>query len=304
MKKSKTPLFFPSLLKMFSRFSKRVNFQQHQKAFFTTNRANAWIKPTIKKAVVYTTGVVGLGSAMYYLSTDRERTFFLETRDKVPSLATHPDRGGLKQLPITTHYLEDTIDQENTKPRLVIIGSGWGAVSVLKNLDKDKYNVTIISENNYFLFTPLLPSATVGTLELRSLIESVRKIANRIQAHFLEGKALDLDIENKLLEVEGCNSGEHFYVPYDKLIVAVGATSMTHGVQGIEHTMRLKTIRDAMEIRRKVTENVEKACLPTTSPEERKRLLSFVVCGGGPTGVEFAAEMSDWINEDLVEWVT
>jgi NADH dehydrogenase len=135
------------------------------------------------------------------------------------------------------------------------------------------------------------------------LIEPVRKIAERIKARFLEGRATDIDLENKLVEVKGMNGEESFYVPYDKLIVAVGATSITHGVQGIENTVQLKTIRDAIQIRRKVTENVEKACLPTTSPEERKRLLSFVVCGGGPTGVEFAAEMSDWINEDLVKWV-
>lgn len=119
----------------------------------------------------------------------------------------------------------------------------------------------------------------------------------------MEGKAVDIDLDNKLLEIQGCNGQGNFYVPYDKLIVAVGATSMTHGVEGIENTMSLKTIKDAMAIRHKVTENVEKACLPTTTPEERKRLLSFVVCGGGPTGVEFAAELSDWINEDLVEWV-
>ncbi|KAG1437579.1 hypothetical protein G6F56_013034 [Rhizopus delemar] len=77
---------------------------------------------------------------------------------------------------------------------------------------------------------------------------------------------------------------------------------MSHGVQGLEHTFQLKTIHDAMDIKRKVIQNVEKACLPTTSPEERKQLLSFVVCGGGPTGVEFAAEMTDWVNEDLVKW--
>jgi NADH dehydrogenase len=135
------------------------------------------------------------------------------------------------------------------------------------------------------------------------LIEPVRKIAARIKARFLESKAIDIDLDNKLVEVQGGQEGENFYVPYDKLIVAVGATSITHGVQGIENTVQLKTIRDAIQIRQKVTENVEKACLPTTSPEERKRLLSFVVCGGGPTGVEFAAEMSDWINEDLVKWV-
>lgn len=61
----------------------------------------------------------------------------------------------------------------------------------------------------------------------------------------------------------------------------------------------LKSIDDARKIKNRVTDNMELACLPTTSDEERKRLLSFVICGGGPTGVEFAAELYDLLNEDL-----
>lgn len=76
---------------------------------------------------------------------------------------------------------------------------------------------------------------------------------------------------------------------YDKLVVAVGSTSSTHGVPGLENCFQLKTIGDAQAIRRRVMDNFEIASLPTTSPEERRRLLSFVVCGGGPTGVETAA---------------
>lgn len=138
----------------------------------------------------------------------------------------------------------------------------------------------------------------------RSLIEPIRKIAARVNAHFLQVAAEDIDFDSKLLEVTDRATGTNFYVPYDKLVIAVGATSMTHGVQGLENTHQLKTISDAIKIRRTVLENLERAALPTTSPEERKRLLSFVVCGGGPTGVEFAAELFDVINEDLVKWVS
>lgn len=148
----------------------------------------------------------------------------------------------------------------------------------------------------------------------RSLLEPIRKIAARVGGHFLEGRAMDLDLDNKLVEVQKINSdddpnstatttSERFYVPYDKLVVAVGANSISHGVEGLEHTVKLKTIRDAVNIRRKIMNNVEMASLPTVSPEERKKLLSFVVCGGGPTGTEFAAELSDWIEEDFVKWV-
>lgn len=79
----------------------------------------------------------------------------------------------------------------------------------------------------------------------------------------------------------------------------LGATSNTHGVKGLEHCYFLKDIEDARLIRNKVMQNLEQACMPTTSDEERRRLLSFVVSGGGPTGVEFAAELFDMLNEDL-----
>jgi len=94
----------------------------------------------------------------------------------------------------------------------------------------------------------------------------------------------------------------NIYVPYDKLIVAVGSVSSTHGVPGLENCFQLKTVSDAQMIRRRVLDNLELASLPTTSPEERKRLLSFVVCGGGPTGVETAAELYDLCHEDVINY--
>ncbi|CDS02735.1 hypothetical protein LRAMOSA00139 [Lichtheimia ramosa] len=262
---------------------------------------------TRPRVILPATAIAGLaGSFIYYMRHDIEYIGIAQGAHKhVPTLALHPVTGGAKNLPIVTHQLDD--DQPETmqklnKPRLVILGGGWGAVSTIKNLNKNDYNVTLISDNNYFLFTPLLPSATVGTLEMRSLLEPLRKIVARVHGHFLEGRAVDVDLEHKLVEVTSKDGKENFYVPYDKLVIAVGSTSITHGVQGLEHTFRLKTIQDAISVRRRITKNVEKAALPSTTPEERERLLSFVVCGGGPTGVEFAAELYDWMNEDLVKW--
>lgn len=78
-----------------------------------------------------------------------------------------------------------------------------------------------------------------------------------------------------------------------------GSITNPHGVQGLENCNFLKSIEDARNVRDKVLQNLERACLPTTSDDERRRLLSFVICGGGPTGVEFAAELFDFLNEDL-----
>jgi hypothetical protein len=130
----------------------------------TTQRSKGkWIRRGL-----LTMAVAGVGTLAYILQQDKE---YVDNsthvaHQNIPPLALHPRSGGKKNLCVVSHQLDNT-PLEETKPRLVIVGSGWGAVSVLKTLDKDKYNVTVISENNYFLFTPLLPSATVGTLELR-----------------------------------------------------------------------------------------------------------------------------------------
>jgi NADH dehydrogenase len=226
----------------------------------------------------------------------------------ISRVALSPRRGGPKNLPILEVYLDDEDSEEmrrqKDKPRLVILGGGWGGVSLLKELNPENYHVTVVSPTNYFLFTPMLPSATVGTLGLRSLVEPIRRIIHGIGGHFLRARAEDIDFSSRLVEVsqEDCNGVEHrFYVPYDKLVIAVGSVTNPHGVKGLNHCHFLKDINDAREIRNKVIQNLELACLPTTTDDERKRLLSFVVCGGGPTGVEFAAELYDLLNEDLIQ---
>ncbi|KAI4172881.1 MAG: hypothetical protein LQ343_003288 [Gyalolechia ehrenbergii] len=241
---------------------------------------------------------------IYDASTYREDLSYTDI--PVSTEALNPRRGGPKNLPIADTLVDDDECPENSrskyKPKLVILGSGWGSVGLLKQLQPENYHVTVVSPVNYFLFTPMLPSATVGTLELRSLVEPIRRIVQRVKGHFLRAEAVNVELSERLLEVKETDAkGEekHFYLPYDKLVIAVGSTTNAHGVQGLENCYFLKDIADARQIRNKVLQNLEHACLPTTSDDERRRLLSFVVSGGGPTGVEFAAELFDLLNEDL-----
>lgn len=226
----------------------------------------------------------------------------------VSEAALSPRRGGPKNLPIVEALLDDEDNEEakkrKTKPHLVILGGGWGSVALLKQLNPEDYHVTVISPKNYFLFTPMLPSATVGTLEMRSLVEPIRRVLSRIGGHYLRASAEDVEFSHKLVEVSQVDSrGQEvrFYVPYDKLVIAVGSVTNPHGVKGLENCFFLKDINDARMIRNQVMKNLELACLPTTPDEERRRLLSFVISGGGPTGVEFAAELFDLLNEDLTK---
>jgi NADH:ubiquinone reductase (H+-translocating) len=244
---------------------------------------------------------------LYDASTYKEGPF--EEELSVSSLALNPRRGGPKNLPIAEYFIDDDDSAAKKaikhKPKLVVLGTGWGSIALLKTLNPDEYHVTVISPSNYFLFTPMLPSATVGTLELRSLVEPVRRIVSRVNGHFVKATAEDVLYSEKLVEVcatKPDGTKESFYVPYDKLVVGVGSVTNPHGVKGLEHCHFLKDITDARLIRNSVIRNLETACLPTTSDEERRRLLSFVISGGGPTGVEFAAELYDMLNEDLIKF--
>ncbi|CCD26474.1 NADH-ubiquinone reductase (H(+)-translocating) NDE1 NDAI_0H03010 [Naumovozyma dairenensis CBS 421] len=197
------------------------------------------------------------------------------------------------------------------KKTTIILGSGWGAVSLLKNLDTTLYNVIVISPRNYFLFTPFLPSTPVGTIDLKSIVEPVRSIARRSKGEviYVEGEAVNIDPKNQTVSVKEISSLNDeddeerirkLDLKFDYLVVAVGSQPTTFGVPGVlEHGSFLKEISDARDIRLKILNNIEVANnLPKDDPL-RAKLLKFVVVGGGPTGVEFAAELKDYVSEDL-----
>ncbi|SJL00799.1 related to NADH dehydrogenase (ubiquinone), 64 kD subunit, mitochondrial [Armillaria ostoyae] len=272
------------------------------------HRARKYAKYTSYFLLSSVFGLVTIGAGIFVHDAF---TYTEKHAERVPRspLALYPERGGRNNLPIVSLQVDDEDDEEHKKlaekPKLVIVGGGWGAMGVLQKLYPGDYNVTVVSSETFTTFTPLLPSAAVGTVQVRSLIEPIRKIIARLRGHFVQGKAVDLSMSEQLLEVETLSaSGEpcRIYIPYDKLIIAVGSTSSTHGVPGLEHCFQLKTIGDAQTIRRRVMDNFEIASLPTTTPEERKRLLSFVICGGGPTGVETAAEIYDFCQEDIMKF--
>lgn len=212
------------------------------------------------------------------------------------------------------------------KKTLVILGSGWGSIPLLKDLDTTLYNVVVISPRNYFLFTPLLPSAPTGTIDMRSIVEPVRTVTRSRPGEviYLEAEATDIDPTNNRLTVKqsttvksghsGKDSSSLKLTPgievitttldYDYLVVGVGAQPSTFGIPGVaEHSLFLKEVSDANAIRRRLMDTIEAANILPKGDPERKRLLLVVVCGGGPTGVEVAGEIQDYIDQDLVRWM-
>ncbi|KAJ1947667.1 NADH:ubiquinone oxidoreductase [Kickxella alabastrina] len=204
------------------------------------------------------------------------------------------------------------------KKTLVLLGTGWGSTIILKNIDTRHFNVVVVSPRNYFLFTPLLPSCTVGTTENISIMEPIRHIVGRRgkDIRFYEAECTDIDTKNKELVLERRPSENDTSlktqeatlsktrINYDYLVVGVGGTYNTFGTPGVqENALFLKEMGDASKIRRRLMETIEKASFDGISEEERDRLLHIVVVGGGPTGVEFSGELHDLAVEDLAKWV-
>ncbi|KAK4386120.1 External alternative NAD(P)H-ubiquinone oxidoreductase B1, mitochondrial [Sesamum angolense] len=200
------------------------------------------------------------------------------------------------------------------KKRVVVLGTGWAGTSFLKDLDISTYEVQVVSPRNYFAFTPLLPSVTCGTVEARSIVEPVRNIIKKRNGEikFWEAECLKIDPVKKSVLCrsnidENLAGNNEFSLEYDYLVIAIGAKVNTFNTPGVmENCHFLKEVEDAQRIRRAVIDCFEKAVLPGLTEEERRTNLHFVIVGGGPTGVEFAAELHDFVHEDLVNiypWV-
>ncbi|KAF8058293.1 SPAC3A11.07 [Scenedesmus sp. PABB004] len=189
------------------------------------------------------------------------------------------------------------------KPVVLVLGTGWGAHSLIKVIDVDAYEVVVVSPRNHFLFTPMLPSTAVGTVEFRSLLEPIR--TSNPFATYLEASCERLDPEAKVAYCTAAVSFEDgrrpsFEIPYDIAVVAVGEAPATFGVPGVsEHCHFMKEVSDTVRLRTRIQEAFELAALPGTSEADRRAVLHFVVVGGGPTGVEFAGTLSDFVRVDL-----
>ncbi|CAD6580551.1 MAG: NADH:ubiquinone oxidoreductase, partial [Tremellales sp. Tagirdzhanova-0007] len=206
-------------------------------------------------------------------------------------------------------YPGDQLPTDSSKPTLVVLGSGWGATSFLKNLDTEEFNVVVISPRNYFLFSPLLPSVTVGTLEPRSIIQPTRYITRhkkrRVAVYEAEARAVD-PVKKTVTFTDLSDvrpDADSVTIPYDYLVYAVGCENQTFGIKGVnDHACFLKELSDADKIRTKLLDCVESAAFKDQPDEEVERLMHMVVVGGGPTGVEYAGELHDFLIDDLRKW--
>lgn len=188
------------------------------------------------------------------------------------------------------------------RDRVVCLGTGWGGARLIHDLDPKKYDITIISPRNHMIFTPLLSSTCVGTLETRAVtlpIIDLQPALRQPQNYYFAATAVAVHPQDRL--VEACSEdGIRFFAEYDVLVIATGSQGSTFGIPGVEEfTHFLRDASHSTAIRNKLIMNWNRANIPGRPLTERDRLLHTVVVGGGPTGVEFAGELSDFISRDL-----
>ncbi len=176
------------------------------------------------------------------------------------------------------------------KKRIVIIGGGFGGLNIIKNIDKRKFDVLLIDRNNYHSFPPLFYQIASSGLDPGSISFPFRRELRKGKvkgAKFNMGEVKTINFEKKTV------STQYETISYDSLIIAAGTTNNFFGIKGLqEQVYTLKSVGEAMRCRNEILYRLEQACI-TKDPEKRRKLLSFTVIGGGPTGVEIAGAIGE-----------
>ena len=184
--------------------------------------------------------------------------------------------------------------------KLLILGGGFGGLDVARSIGRSKeareyWDTLLVDKENFFQFNPLLPAVAVGAVETRHIVYPLREMARHRHIRFHKNKATRIDLDRREVHLHN-----DLVEPYDALVIGVGSVSNYYSVPGAaEHSRPFKTVVDAMTLRARVVELFEMAEQAETR-EQRRRLLSFVVVGGGVTGVEVAAELLDMARDTLL----
>jgi NADH dehydrogenase len=173
-------------------------------------------------------------------------------------------------------------------PRIVIVGAGFGGIACARALRHAPASITLIDQQNYHLFQPLLYQVATAALSPADIAIPIRAIfRDQFNAKVMLATVTGLDTERREVLADGLN------LPYDYLVIATGATHSYFGHDAwAPFAPGLKRVDDATLVRRRVLEAFEGAEV-AASEEERRRLLSFVIVGGGPTGVELAGAIAE-----------
>ena len=194
---------------------------------------------------------------------------------------------------------EEPLASDDAATRIVVLGGGFGGVAATRHLERlcsgeDDIEITLVSRDNFFVLTPLLFEACSGTLELRHCAQPIRPALRR--ARFVEATVEDVDVERCVVHAVAAE-GAAYELPYDQLVVALGATTNQSLIPGSATAFTFKTMADALVLRNHLIERFERA--DVERDPRRRQLLTVAIIGGGLVGVELLGELTAFADDIL-----
>jgi NADH dehydrogenase len=185
------------------------------------------------------------------------------------------------------------------RPRIAVVGGGFAGVYTALALERalarrDDFELVLVNKENYFVFQPMLPEVLSGSIGILDVVSPIRRLLPRTELHVREVESIDL-ARREIRTAPGFRPQPHV-VPYDHLVIALGTVTDFRGLRGLpEHALPFKNLGDALHLRNHVIHALEEAAIEA-DPALRRELLTFVVAGGGFSGVEVAAELNDFVR--------
>jgi len=182
----------------------------------------------------------------------------------------------------------------------VIVGAGFAGLYTALELEKlfrrdAAVSITLLNAENFFLFTPMLPETGAGSIATRHIVSPLRKLLRR--ARFAEVSIERVDLKSQCVFARHSLTGAPREFPYDHLVLTLGGVTNYFNIEGAaEHSLPFKTLGDAIYVRNHTIDMLEEAAV---EPERTSELLTFVVVGGGLTGVEVSGALNDFVREAI-----
>ena len=184
--------------------------------------------------------------------------------------------------------------------KILILGGGFAGVECCLDLESYFKNntdveISLVSEDNFLLFTPMLPQVASGTIETRHIVTAIRTLINKTR--FFEGRIKNIDPYGKTVTLYVTAENRGIQLHYDFLVIALGSQTNFFGMKDVEdNAYTMKTLNDAVVLRNRIIDMMEQA-ENETDPILRKSLLRFIMVGGGFAGVETAGEINDFVAD-------